>query len=127
MARRLLIVCPAAELRAEVTDENPRTTEAICSSLPMGGAARRWGKEVYFYVELRVPLENGRQALEVGEIGYWPEGPAIAIFFGPTPSSIGKEPRAYSDVNVFARLVDDPAVLDEVREGDRVEIRALSP
>lgn len=74
-------------------------------------------------MDFDLPRENGREVLKVGEVGYWPEGKAVAIFFGPTPSSRGEEPRAYSEVNVFARLVDDPMILDAVREGERVEIR----
>jgi hypothetical protein len=63
----------------------------------------------------------------VGTLAYWPPGQAFCIFFGPTPASKGREPRAYSPVNRLGRITGDATVLRGVRSGVKVEIsRAVS-
>ena len=102
------------------------TADAVWDALPLEGSAQRWGEEVYFDVALQVPLEKGARAeTAVGEIGYWPEGPAIALFFGPTPASTGPLPVAASPVNVFGRITGDAARLARVRPGGRVRLTRL--
>lgn len=102
------------------------TADAVWDALPLAGSAQRWGEEVYFDVALRVPLEEGARAeTAVGEIAYWPEGPAIALFFGPTPASTGSLPVATSPVNVFGRITGDAARLSRVRPGGRVRLTRL--
>lgn len=123
VVRTAVVESSAGDLRAAFTDENPETADALWDALPQQGEARRWGQEVYFDVDVALPPEGPREVLEVGEIGYWPAGPAVALFFGPTPASRGEEPRAASGVNVFARFVDDATRLEAVRPGETVVLR----
>jgi hypothetical protein len=103
------------------------TAGTIWEALPLEGRARLWGQEVYFDVGLACPLEpQARREVRPGDLGFWPEGPAIALFFGPTPQSDGPAPVAASPVNVFARITGDATRLARVSEGDRVRITALS-
>ncbi|MCS7112826.1 MAG: cyclophilin-like family protein [Nitrososphaerota archaeon] len=124
MSRRIRIVSRSiGEVYAELRDEdNPKTCEAIWRSLPIEGIARRWGDEVYFDVGLNIGLENPSQDVEVGDIAFWPPGRAVCIFFGLTPMSRCDKPRAYSPVNVFARIMGDPKVFRRVEEGERIRI-----
>ncbi|MFX1237021.1 MAG: cyclophilin-like family protein [Promethearchaeota archaeon] len=46
----------------------------------------------------------------MGDIGYWMDGDAFVIFFGPTPHSTNDTPRAASDINIFAKIEGDPDV-----------------
>jgi hypothetical protein len=102
------------------------TADAVWESLPLSGRARLWGEEVYIEVALRLPLEPGARAeVKRGEIGFWPEGPAIALFFGRTPASTGDDPVAASPVNVFARITGDAARLGRVREGSKIRLTRL--
>jgi hypothetical protein len=102
------------------------TADAVWEALPLEGKAKRWGQEIDFEVALEVPLEkDARAAVGVGDIGFRPEGPAVALFFGPTPSSTGPQPVAASPVNVFGRITGDAARLDRVREGGKVRITRL--
>jgi len=115
------------EARAEVfKEECPRTAEAVLKALPLKGRARRWGDEVYFKVDLALSEENSRVEVKVGEVAYWPEGQCICVFFGRTPASVDDEPRAYSPVNVFARLIDDPARFKEVKANEVIIVERLS-
>ena len=102
------------------------TADAVWDALPLLGAAQRWGEEVYFDIALTLPLEaEARSEVAVGELGYWPQGPAIALFFGPTPASTGALPVAASPVNVFGRITGDATRLTRVRAGARVRLTPL--
>lgn len=102
------------------------TADAVWDALPLLGSAQRWGEEVYFEVSLKLPLEmRARAETAVGEIGYWPQGPAIALFFGPTPASTGPAPVAASPVNVFGRVTGDATRLSRVRAGGKVKLTRL--
>lgn len=106
----------------ETTLENPKTVEEVLKHFPIKGEAMRWGEEIYFFVPFSLPSEHGRQDCEQGEIGFWPEGPAIAIFFGKTPASTGSKPKAYSPCNFFARLSGsiDRQALNAVKDGEKI-------
>jgi hypothetical protein len=112
------------ELAAEWTDENHKTRAAIEGALPMEGHATRWGDELYFRTPVDVPGENGQKVVPEGAIGYWPRGDAVCLFWGPTPASVGEEPRAASAVNVVAML-DDPGHLNDVEGGAEVRIESV--
>ena len=102
------------------------TADAVWDALPLHGAAQRWGEEVYFEVALKLPLEpRARAEVAVGDLGYWPQGPAIALFFGPTPASPGTTPVAASPVNVFGRITGDATRLARVRAGGKVRLTRL--
>jgi len=124
LVKRIQIVTSATgKVVAELLEgKNTKTSEALWSALPIEGSANRWGDEIYFGIPVTVGLEEAQQAVDVGDIGYWPPGKAFCIFFGPTPASKGKEPRAASPVNVFARIVGDPLVFRKVKDGDKVRI-----
>jgi len=103
------------------------TARSIASSLPVEGRANIWGDEIYFEIPVAVEQEpDAREVLEVGELGYWPVGRAFCIFFGPTPVSTDKRPRAYSPVNILGRLLGDPLLFKSVKDGDRVRIELLN-
>ena len=120
--RRIKIEFADFSVSAELTDTP--TARTIEQSLPFSSQVNRWGEEIYFSVPFSADLEpEARDVLEKGEIGYWPPGQAMAIFFGPTPASRGKECRAASDVNVFARIEGDLRQLSSVLAGTKVVVR----
>jgi hypothetical protein len=102
--------------------KNARTCEAIWDALPIEGKANRWGDEIYFGTPVSVGPEQAQQTVNIGDVAYWPPGKALCIFFGPTPASAGKEPRAASPVNVFAKIVGDPLIFRRVKDGDRIRV-----
>jgi hypothetical protein len=102
------------------------TADAVWDALPLGGVARLWGEEVYFDVALNLPLEaEARAEVAVGDLGYWPQGPAIALFFGRTPASRDATPVAASPVNVFGRITGDATRLARVRAGGKIRMTRL--
>lgn len=121
MERRMRIRTKAiGAIEALVSGENPETADAIWVALPIKGNANRWGEEVYFSIPVDLKEEKARAEVEVGSIAYWPPGKALCVFFGATPVSKHGEPRAYSPVNVFAKVIGDPTVFKKVRDNDEV-------
>jgi hypothetical protein len=90
--------------------------------LPLEGEVNIWGDEIYFKVDLLVESENPRDVLAEGEIAFWLEGTSVCIFFGKTPISKEGEIRAYSPVNVFARVEGDADLLRRVKQGEPIRI-----
>lgn len=115
------ITIRAGQVNAQATLYDNPTAEAIWAALPFTARGNRWGGEIYFEIPVRLPqAADARDLLEAGELGYWPVGHAFCIFWGPTPASRGDEIRAYSPVNVFGRLVEDPNVFDQTPDGVQV-------
>ena len=110
------------ELSARWTDDAPETRAAIEAALPLSGEAHRWGDELYVRTPVDVPAENAREEVPVGAVAYWPQGNALCLFWGPTPASVGDEPRAASPVNVVA-IVDDVSALEDLEGGATVSVR----
>jgi hypothetical protein len=121
MLRRIEIAADEVTVTAELNET--QTAEAVWDALPIEGAANTWGDEIYFSVPLALELESGQDVVELGDLGYWPPGKALCIFFGPTPASRGEEIRPASAVTVFGSVVGDATVLKAVAEGARVSVR----
>jgi hypothetical protein len=110
-------------VKAEIVfEENPGTAQAILDSLPLESKISRWGEEVYFQIPVNFTEENSRKEVEIGDLGYWPQGKCFCIFFGKTPISPGEKPVAASPVNVFGRVLDDPTIFKETRNGEEIRI-----
>ena len=119
---KITIIIEDISLSAELF--NTTTAQLISTSLPIEGMAHVWGEEIYFEIPLNIELEpEARADVEIGELAYWPSGPAFCIFFGPTPVSIGEKPKAFSAVNVFGKMIDDIKPLKTVTNGAKILIK----
>jgi hypothetical protein len=108
-------------LEAEMLDTP--TASKILEAIPFEGSANVWGDEIYFDIPLNLAQEpDARADVEVGDLAYWPAGPAFCIFFGPTPASTSDQPRAYSPVNIFGRVSGDTGKFKAVSKGAVVKI-----
>ena len=108
-------------LEAEMFDTP--TAGRILEILPLESPANVWGDEIYFDIPLSLDPEPDASAdVAVGDLAYWPAGPAFCIFFGPTPVSTGDQPRAFSPVNVFGRILGDARQLKRVAGGAPVSV-----
>lgn len=115
MQRSMLIKVNKLEMFAELT--NTPTAETLWDALPLQAQANRWGDELYFSVPFQVPLEaDARAVVQAGEVAYWPDGPALCFFFGPTPVSRPGEIRAASAVNVCGTIRGDSTALRQVAD-----------
>ncbi len=94
-----------------VLDDTP-CANAVAALLPIEVSPDTWGEEYYFSVAADCGLDATATAkVAVGDIGYWPPGQAVAIFFGRTPMSEGDDPVPASEVNIIGRITGDASVL----------------
>lgn len=100
-----------------------KTSKEILKILPLEAMPEEWGDEFYFEIPLKMPLdETATTSVEIGDIGYWPTGHAIAIFFGPTPISKGSEPVPAGKVNLIGKIIGDATLLKKVKGADKIRI-----
>ena len=93
----------------------PRTSDSLLRNLPVNGRAVKYGKEIYFQVNVKAPGEKPRSNMEVGSLGYWPQGDAICIFYGSH--------RPYSPVNLLGRVTSGLELFEKVKEGTLITLR----
>jgi len=106
---------------AELADTE--TAKAIADALPVETEPHEWGDEFYFEIPVKMPLdETATTAVMVGDIGYWPPGNALAIFFGPTPMSRGHEPVPASEVNRVGKIIGDATLLRKAKGTRKIRI-----
>ena len=116
--RRVKITAGDVEVTAVLNDSS--TADLVWSALPIEASGSTWGDEIYFRTSVQADEEDAREVVDMGDVGYWPPGQALCLFFGPTPASRGDEIRPASAVNVLGKLEGDPTVLKQVRSGSRV-------
>ncbi len=114
MPTRVKISVDKIQLNAQLFDTECAT--AIGAVLPINTKPSVWGDEFYFEIAVQHPLdETATTKVRVGDIGYWPPGRALAIFFGPTPMSQGAEPVPASAVNLVGRVEGDATILRSIK------------
>lgn len=118
MAKRIRIKASKIEMAAELNES--KTASLIWDALPIKAKVNTWGEEIYFSIPVKAELDNPKEVVEKGDLGYWPQGPAFCIFFGPTPISKGEEIRPASGVNLVGRLLGDPQEFTKVSSGERI-------
>ncbi|MDA8173938.1 MAG: cyclophilin-like fold protein [Nitrospiraceae bacterium] len=103
------------------------TARAVYDLLPIEGFNNVWGGEFYFEIPLYIPADTGATCnVNVGDIGYWPPGKAIAIFFGPTPlSGPDGKPVPASDVNLIGKVTGDVKELARAKDFNPIIIEKI--
>ena len=116
-----------SDLRVEAELNESRTSQMIWEAMPLEAKINLWGEEIYFSIPVKTGLEVGsREVVSAGELGYWPTGHALCIFFGPTPASRGDEIRAASAVNVIGKVLSDPKAFLKVKDGVKIRLEEAS-
>ncbi len=99
------------------------TGRAVSEMLPIESSFNVWGDEFYFEIDLSMELdETATTDVNVGDIGYWPPGRAIAIFFGPTPMSTTDKPVPASEVNIIGRIPSGAEKLKEYKGAEKITL-----
>jgi len=98
------------------------TADKLWAELPIDASGNTWGDEIYFRTSIEAEEEDAQEVVDLGDIGYWPPGQALCLFYGPTPPSRGDEIRPASPVNVIGKMDGDATVLKGVSSGIRVVI-----
>ena len=103
---RIKIELEGAVFAASFTDEfSPQTVEKIVEALPIESEVMTWGDEIYFDIPVDMGEENAKELVSKGDIGYWPAGNTLCIFYGKTPMSKSEdEIIPASAVNIVGRI-----------------------
>jgi len=121
MPVKIKILIKELALEAELSETS--TAKAIVDALPIYAEPNEWGDEFYFEIPVAMSLdETATLKVSVGDIGYWPPGNALAIFFGPTPMSKGPEPMPASAVNIVGKITGDATFLRTAKGATKIRI-----
>ena len=121
MSTPIKIFIGKTALRAELFDLP--CAKQISSLLPIEAIPNEWGDEFYFEIPVKMPLdETATTKVKIGDIGYWPPGNALAIFFGPTPMSTSDDPFPASAVNIVGRVIDDAVILRQEKGALKIRL-----
>ena len=100
-----------------------RTAKAIYDLLPIEADKHVWGDEFYFKIPfIKDHRETATLKVAVGDIVYWGNGQAVAIFFGRTPISTGPDPVPADRVNLVGRVTGDAASLRSAAGATKIRL-----
>jgi hypothetical protein len=122
--RKIEIHTDRISVKAQLNESS--TAQEIWNVLPVQGVANTWGDEIYFSIPVQRELEEGREIVREGDLGYWPPGRAFCVFFGQTPISRSGEVRPASPVSVIGNVLDDIQILKEISSGDEIVVEPLN-
>jgi uncharacterized protein len=118
---KIRITAGTVILEAELADT--LCSRTVAEQLPIVTRPNVWGDEFYFTISVDMPLDDtATRSVKVGDIGYWPPGNALAIFFGPTPMSTGPDPVPASEVNLVGRVVGDATALRKAKGAREIRL-----
>ncbi|MCC6490607.1 MAG: hypothetical protein IT364_24185 [Candidatus Hydrogenedentes bacterium] len=121
---RIQIATKSIAITGELCDTP--TARKVIEALPHTSRVSVWGEEAYFSLPVRATLEKGaNDVVEPGTICFWVQGNSLALPYGPTPVSVGKECRLVTAVNILGRIDGDPRQLALLGQGDEVTVSLL--
>jgi len=99
------------------------TAQKVAGILPFKTDFNTWGDEIYFTIPVEADLdENAQEEVGLGDLGYWPQGQAFCIFFGPTPMSTPGKIIPASAVNIIGKVLGDATTLKAVMHKKEVTL-----
>lgn len=121
--RKITITVDGATVHASLNDTD--VAARIWNALPIDASANTWGDEIYFSIPVEAEEEDGRDVVDLGDLGYWPPGNAFCIFYGRTPLSRGDEIRPASPVTVIGRVEGSLSAFKQASPGDSIRIERV--
>lgn len=120
MAQKILIEIEGEKLEAELND-TPQA-KVVAQALPIESSIKTWGDEIYFSAGLRISVDDILTTnVQIGDLGYWPEGDCLCIFFGPTPMSTSDKPVPASGVFIVGKLLSDPKKCKALKKAKKIK------
>jgi hypothetical protein len=120
---RIAIRIGTLSVEAELNET--ATAQKIAAALPLRTSFNTWGDEIYFAIPVNAALDDSAQdVVEVGDLGYWPPGKALCIFFGQTPASQPGKIMPASAVNIIGKVRGDATAFKAVMREHEVVVEA---
>jgi hypothetical protein len=123
MVRDIIVTCGNQKIIVSLFENS--MTEHLLSFLPLDSQAHLWGEEIYFYISQALEIEGNLQSeVQAGDFAYWPQGPALCIFLGPTPISKGDKIIPASEVAVLGKVINMEEIdIDQITSGTSVRVK----
>jgi hypothetical protein len=116
----VLFKTASASFGAELNDSP--AAKVIGQHLPLTAEVNTWGDEIYFNIGITCPRDGQTVNVKVGDVGYWPAGQCLCVFFGPTPVSSGPDPVPASAVVIVGKTDASVKLLKGIRDGERITV-----
>ncbi len=112
------------DLKVSAKLNDSETAKMISDALPIEKVFNTWGDEIYFRIPVKSEIEDkyANEVVELGDLGYWPQGNCFCIFYGSTPVSKDGEIRPASAVNVIGKVIGDTEVFKKVDKRGRIKV-----
>ena len=68
MGQRIRITARSTQAEGELADN--ATGRMVADALPISASARTWGNEIYFPIPVEAELGDGKDVVEMGDLGY---------------------------------------------------------
>mgnify|MGYP001586047930 CR=1 FL=1 len=102
------------------------TAKKIAAVLPFKGGFNTWGDEIYFAIPVTAKVdEYAKEVVELGDLGYWPEGKAFCIFFGQTPMSKQGKIIPASAVHLIGKVLGAAIQFKQVMNEHQVALESV--
>ena len=102
------------------------TADLLWRAMPIFSNCETWGESIHFECPIRAGRERtARLNVAPGDVCYWAEDCRVMLGWGPTPISRPNEIRLMRPCNIWARAIDDPALLAAVTPGEKVSLGRL--
>ena len=123
----LRVIIGINDIELTATLSNSKTGLAIYNALPFTGIAQRWGDHILFDIPVKIDVDNNAtKNVEIGDLAYCTMGSTFCIFFGRTPFSRGKKPKAFNLVNIFGKIEGNLESLKGVNSQSKVHVKRLN-
>ncbi|MGQ9788170.1 MAG: cyclophilin-like family protein [Candidatus Hadarchaeaceae archaeon] len=115
MARKILLRFSDFEAEVELLeDEHRKLCDTIWRVLPLDGVVDIWKEEIYFEIPVKMTPEKTTTRTVAGDVSYWPDGPAMCVFFGSSQPA--------GPVETFGIVRAGVENFRRLRAGDRVTV-----
>src|SRR5262245_11647364 len=124
LPHKIRITVGPVQLDAEL--KSTRTAQEVYAVLPVESQVNTWGEEFYCKLAgVKDYRETATNHVKIGDVAFWGAGQVLAIFFGPTPMSIGQDPVPADRVNIIGRILGDASVLRRVMGVPTIRIERI--
>jgi len=94
----------------------------IVKALPLSSRVQTWGEEIYFSIPVHVNPAEKTRSVTIGDVGYWPDGNCLCIFFGRTPMSTTDKPVPASPVSIVGKVTAGIEYLKTVKDNEHITV-----
>ena len=124
LSHKIRITVGSVQLDAEL--KSTRTAQEVYAVLPVESQVNTWGEEFYCKLAgVKDYRETATNHVKIGDVAFWGAGQVLAIFFGPTPMSIGQDPVPADRVNIIGRILGDASVFRRVMEASIIRVERV--